>query len=515
MRPSRPDSGGEAVSAPTRGSFALVLLLGAAGFAEIWFATAGFGPVVNWDSIAYLDFVANPGSDSPTMSLFCPLFPLLLNALGLVTGLTAPVAARLLNAILFGATVVLAATAVRSHTRWKWSPLLAALLVLTSRILLEQYCRVMSDPLALFLGFLGLHFTALFLDRPTKQRLTMAGICMGLALFTRYSTLPLATTAGLALLAQRNVRWRDRIFEAGAFAALASAPLAMWIGRNIGSTGSALNRGFQLRPPTPGIISRFLNELSTWLLPARTPAAFRFALLMLAAASVVWLALPARRTKTSLRSSFERLLFGSIVLFATFIAFVHLMVDTTVAAGTRHWLPVYFALLLLFVLLFDRAMSNPLSSAPSRRMLAAAVVVFLACSEVMAAGKAILLFRNGAEFSSRAMASSVVHRLAEPRWAARPIYASDPEGLRFVAGLESRRFPVKYFPMNHEPNKLYAAQVLSAVDALRNRNGLTVRLAGGYSPRLPSVAELEEEAGLVVVARDATATIYAAPGSGP
>ncbi len=510
MRPARPRSAGRgAAPEQTRGSPAAAYLLGAAGGAGVWLATAGYGPVVSWDSIAYLDFAANPGSDSPTMSFFCPLFPLLLTALGNF-GLDGPAAARVLNATLFGATIVLAASAVRRYARWKWSPLFAALLVLTSRILLEQFSRVMSDPLALFLGFLGLCLAARFLEEPAWRWLVLSGTAVGLALLTRYSALPLAAAAGLALLARRGASWRARLLEAGAFAALATAPLALWMGRNIGATGSALNREVILRPPVPGVAVRFVHELSTWLLPSRSPASIRIALLAGAIAALGWLALRGRRPGAPGRSPLERLLLLFLPLYATFIAAVHLAVDSTIAAGTRHWLPVYFAMLLLGALFLDRAMSDPDRPGRRRRALAAAAAIFIAASGALAAGRGWLLFRNGAEFTSRAMANSVLHELAGPRWAGRPVYATDPEALLYVTGIQARRFPVKYFPMRRSPNGLYPSDLMRALDTLRSRGGLTARLAGGYSPRLPSVEELEQAANLVVVARDSTATIYAA-----
>lgn len=510
MRPDRPSSSRDAAAPDgSRGPLAAALLLGMAGAAAVWLATARYGPVVSWDSIAYLDFAANPGSDSPTMSFFCPLFPLLLSAFGLL-GLDGPAAARLLNAGLFGATIVLAASAVRRYARWKWSPLLAALLVLTSRILLEQFSRVMSDPLALFLGFLGLCMAARFLEKPDWRWLALAGTAVGLAIFARYSELPLAAAAGLALFARRGASWRARSFETGTFAALAMAPLALWMERNIGATGSAFNRDFVLRPPVPGIAGRFAHELSTWLLPSRSPAPIRLALLAAAIAALAWLALRGRRPGAPARSPLERLLLLLLPLYAAFIAAVHLAVDSTIAAGTRHWLPVYFALLVLCALFLDRAMSDPALPERRRRALAAAAAVFVAASGVLAAGRAWLLFRDGAEFTSRAMANSVLHELADPRWAGRPVYASDPEALFYVTGVQARRFPVKYFPMRRSPNGLYPSDLMRALDALRGQRGLTARLAGGYSPRLPSVEELEGAAGLVVVARDSTATIYAA-----
>ncbi len=443
------------------------------------------------------------------MSLFCPLFPLALHTLGRL-GWSGTEAARLLNAVLFGATIVLAAVAVRRYARWKGSAVLAALLVLTSRVLLEQYCRVMSDPLALFLGFLGLALAARFLETPAWRWLALSGLCVGLALATRYSYLPLAAAAGLAILSRPAAPWRARLLETGAFSALAALPLGVWMGRNIGATGGALNREIALRPPAAGVAARFVRELSTWILPSRAPAPVRIALLAAAITALVWLALRARRPGAPARSPFERLLLTFLPLYAVFMVVVHLFVDSTIAAGTRHWLPVYFAVLLLFALVLDRAMSDPDLPLRRRRALAAAAAAFVAASGALAAGRGWLLFQDGAEFTSRAMAASVLHELRGPPWAGRPVYASDPEALFYVTGIQARRFPVRYFPMNRRPNGLYASDLTRALEILRSQRGVTARLAGGYSPRLPSVEEFEGAADLVVVARDSTATIYAA-----
>jgi hypothetical protein len=487
------------------GLSAAAAALAAAGTALVLFATSRWGAVVSWDSLVYLGFARDPASGGATITLFCPLFPLSLSALG-GFGLDAPAAARILNSVLFGATIALAVAAVRRAGAAVGTSILAGVLVLTSRVLLEQYVRVMSDALALFLGFLGLFLVARHMDRPARWRLALAGLVLGLALATRYACLPFVAAGFLALAVWP---WADRGRRFGAalvFGALAAVPQILWLARNVTSTGSALNRKMVFHAPRPDMVRTALSELSTWLLPPRLPFGVRLAFLALFVAAFVWLvACNRRRPSAAWGSRFARLLRLFIPLYAAFMLVVMAVVDASVNVGSRHWLPVYFAILMLVALLADAPLSE---ASPGRRRIAAlGIAAFVGLSAAIAAAKGLLLHRDGAEYTRRAMQTSVLARLRD--FGDRPLYTDDPEAVEFIAGRKATRLPLKYDPKTREPNPRFAVQMATAVSDLR-AGGITVRFAGPPADRYPSPQELEEAASLAVIAEDRTATIYGA-----
>jgi len=491
-------------------SATLACLLVAASIGAVLAATARWGPVVTWDSLVYLQFAAERES-SGVMALFSPLFPLALSGLGKL-GLPVLESARLLNATLLGAAAALAILFVRTAAPGVWTPLVAGALVATSRVLLEQFVRVMSDPLALVLGFLGLLWLYRALDRPERLPLVLAGVAVGLALAARYASLPYLLTGAIMIASSRNATGRRRLGDALLFSGIAATPLVLWLLYNVRSTGRAMNRELVIHVPPPKTVLAALHEVSTWILPPRVPAPVRFTVLAGALLAIAGLVRMDRRSTTPiLQSPAARLLLRFLVVYAAFLLFVMTFVDASVSVGTRHWVPAYFAVLLLSALLLDRVLKSS-SGGWSARFLRLGLVGFLAVSAGIAGARGYQLARNGAGYSGRRVQTSVLRLLLDPSRRPRPIYTDDPEGLSFIAGAPARRFPSKFHPQTARKNDRYAGELERAIADIRNHRGMTVRFFESANlVRYPSPEELEETAALRLLARDEVAAIYESP----
>jgi hypothetical protein len=147
-------------------------LLFAVGVAFIWGATV-WGVGVRVDSLAYLTSAEalaqgkclcwmGSGGELKPLVHFPPLYPSLVAGVSLF-GLSIREAARVVDAGLYGANVVLWALVVHLLTRRYWAGVLVSILLLASPILLRVHDAAMSEPLFLLFTLLALSALAAYL----------------------------------------------------------------------------------------------------------------------------------------------------------------------------------------------------------------------------------------------------------------------------------------------------------------------------------------------------------------
>lgn len=493
-----------------RATLAWALSLG--GAALVLYSTAVWGPVVGWDSLMYLGVVGSVVSDSKTSTLFAPLFPLILMGFAAL-GLSKIVAARYINSLLFGVLIGLSCLAGAKSGRGRWAFALSGCLALTSLVLLEQFSRVISEPLALCAGFGGLLAVAAYLEAQERSYLWLAAAAFAVAIATRYASGPFLAAGCIGILMKGDRAWSRRFADATVLGAAALLPLGGWLVRNAVVTGGALHREIVFHPPTAAVLSFAAGEISSWILPRRVPVEVRLLFLCVCVAAWIGLARASTPKESGARPNVLGRLLGLFCLcYAAFILLVSTFVDASVTAGTRHLLPIYVAALWALGLAVDRGLSAP-SKAAMRRATAVGFGVFLLVSAAVTATKAYRLHRDGDGFGGRLIQTSVIRRLGEQRFRSRPVYAADTTMIRYVTGAIAFQFPSRYDPMTGARNPQFAAQLERVKGELRKSGGVTLRTVGGIEgPRYPLISELEEPLGLVVVAEDRFARIY---GSAP
>lgn len=222
-------------------------LLQGRGYSEIWLASA-LEPITHYP----------------------PLFSLVLAGLGAL-GLEPLLAARWLNAALFGLNGLLLAALAWRASRRAWLAALAGSLYLLNVNLFGVHSYAITEPL--FLTFCLLAF-GLWEELLFQRRLRLAfflGLTVGFAILTRYVGLALFAALGLAMWLEIRP-WRER-FTFTALYALSSLPLPLlWLLRNQFSAHVATNRqvafyGFpwQNLPLGAENITRFVIPFSfTW-----------------------------------------------------------------------------------------------------------------------------------------------------------------------------------------------------------------------------------------------------------
>lgn len=251
-----------------------------AGLLTLTFAlqvTAPFGPGVSYDSVYYLSAAKSLASgdglasfESEPMVDWPPLFPLLLG-LGSALGLDPVAWARGLGA---GLTAALVALACAWFAPRLTSDLLfgvGTLLLCLAPPLALVASWVWSEPLFLFLAFVGLQQGGRHLRTGNLPPLAAAAACAALAGLARYAALPLLVAGAASALFRTGDTRRAKLLRALLFLVLASAPAALWGLRNRQLAGHAAG----YRNPSAATLAESLRsavyDLSQWFFPTYDP----------------------------------------------------------------------------------------------------------------------------------------------------------------------------------------------------------------------------------------------------
>jgi hypothetical protein len=210
--------------------FAVLLAAVALGAASLMLsATRPHGLGVEPDSVSYLDAARNVAHgrgfvttvDQPLLALdregrytplihWPPLFPGLLASFERL-GVSSLEADRWLNAVLFALTVALVGVIVARATGWYAGGLATGVLVALSPVMVEWHAWLASEPVFIFLTYLGLGLLAAHITSPRWLLLAAAGVAFGLAGLARYAAPPLVLAACVELLLVRRGTWQRRI----------------------------------------------------------------------------------------------------------------------------------------------------------------------------------------------------------------------------------------------------------------------------------------------------------------
>jgi 4-amino-4-deoxy-L-arabinose transferase-like glycosyltransferase len=171
---------------------------------------------------------------------FGPLYPMLLALLGRL-GLGPTEAAYLINCGAFAATLLgifLLGRALRlDGVRW---------IVLAFTLWAPNYHLIRAarpDPIVIALSLFALYGMATWTRRPSYGSLLAAGIACALAASTRYmALLTLVPVFALAVWIAPGLTWRRRLRDLAAYGFVATAPVVLWMGRNLHVTGFITGR---------------------------------------------------------------------------------------------------------------------------------------------------------------------------------------------------------------------------------------------------------------------------------
>jgi len=440
------------ILAPLAG-FALILVL--------WSTPHGVG--LRPDSFDYLSAAENfargdglgrwtgSGEFRP-LTHFPPLYPMMIGMLRLA-GMDILAAARLGNAVLFGALIVLAWVAVRLMSGSATLALLASIIVATSDVLIYRYSMALSEPLFLVLALGGSIALAQFLRRGSLPSLAVSSILFALASLTRYMGLTFLLAGWILILIQPRAARRQKLGASLAYLSVALLPLVWWWLRNLALTGNPVDRALAFHFPTSSNLKMLAISVFSWLFPEEYLAGLsRLPLLLLdgfivllTGGLILWMFSGKLRKDglSALLTGLELVLLVGAASYSTALLISLSFVDRLTPLDNRILAPLYLNLGLLVMVGLSRLWSRIRRA--GRILVAAACGTLIFAHAVKAQAVFGGLRSDGQGYASLAWQNSptMTYVTALPPV---PIYTNDIVAVYFLGGRVASFIPTDYNP---------------------------------------------------------------------
>ena len=256
---------------------ALIIAAAALGMALVLARTLPYGVGLSYDSLFYIEVARNVlagegfvNYDGTIYTVWPPGYPLLLAAAGL--GIIDPhTIAPSLNAVLFGLTILVVGRYLRGRLETRFLALWGCLAIALALPLADVARFALSGMAFILFATLALIQTDRALQGNRRAALAWAAIFCALAWQMRYIGAVVPALTGLALLLAGGMPLSRRMRRTAFFAAIAGAPMALWLLRNYLSTGGLTGhrgRSFSLTDTLRDgaqIMAGWGQPLSGWL----------------------------------------------------------------------------------------------------------------------------------------------------------------------------------------------------------------------------------------------------------
>ncbi len=449
--------------------------------------------------------------NGPVSAQFPPLFPALVGWISWL-GIAPLSAARGLNALLFGANILLVGVALRMSFQDRvWPAIVGALLILVTPALTGVHVMVWSEPLFIFLTLLCLILLARWLEASGAAWWLASASVAALALLTRYIGLALVLTGALGILWLGRQSLQRRAGLALLWSILALIPLTAWLLLGPTDTG----RAFGLHPPGVGHLQQALITTTGWLqAPASTSTVWRILIwgVIFAWAAFIYV----RRARSGTPASPAPIMLKLIGLFALSYAVMLALSITFFDANTplddRILSPIFVAGIFGVFYLADETIR--LSPSPAGATVVLAIVALLI--GVLALRQTMQTtarqHRDGIGFSSLAWKHSALLRQVAGLPANVTLFSNAPEPIYLNIGRDARPFPRPRNAMNNTPNEAFADEMSALGAALSSGDAVAIFFRTLPQRSLPSEADLRANAGVRMLAETADGAIYSGTG---
>ncbi len=488
-------------------------IFGIAGIGVILmlYATAQ-GAGTSPDSVGYIrNARALAAGHGPVSAQFPPLFPALL-ALIAQFGVAPLDAARGLNALLFGANIVLVGAALlMCFPHRVWPAVSGALLLLITPALTGIHVMVWSEPLFICLTLICLIVLARWLAAPRAAWWLASAGAAALALLTRYVGLALVLTGALGILWLGRQSLHRRAGLALAWSILALTPLTAWLLLGPTDTGRTLG----LHPPGMSQFQQALSTTTGWLpAPASTDAGGRIILwgVIVAWAAFVYVrrarsAPPAPPTPLMLK------LIGLLALsYAIMLALSITFFDANTPLDDRILSPIFVAGVLGVVYLAGETIRLSPSPAGATVIMAIVALLFGVLALRQTAQSIAHQHRDGIGFSSLAWKQSALLLQVSELPPGVELFTNAPEPIYLITGRDARPFPRPRDAMSDTANAAFAGEMHTLGAALASGDAVAVFFRTLPQRARPSEAELQANTGVRVVSETTDGAIYAGSG---
>ena len=480
------------------------------------YALTPHGPGVSPDGVAYIELAGHllngegyvidrdqsftARRERTPCTHFPPGYPIALALSSICCNSDVPAAARVLGALLFGANLILFATAIywgTAHNRAATG--LAILFYLTSRPLFTTHSKVMSESLFLTFSLLALLLLTRHIRHPGRYAVVAAALLVGVAATTRAVGITLGPPIIGVLLLQSGRSLRNRIRETLLFTSCALLPIGCWVLRNTMYAQSAAQvRRLGWHPVSLPEFEDLVKTMYKFWSPVSLPLRGQGLLIVIAGVVVLAAAvlLYRRNSKPGVTQS-PSFTLGSlgIFFFCTYLATVLFSIsflDGSTSLDTRIMLP---PLLLMTIGVVSMAWSIS-RSLPRKGIWPSCLALALLCiglSARPAARNVRDIYKDGQGYTSTVWQGSELISYLQSVDGDREIYTNGPDALRLWTGRISTLLPGRQDGSTKQPLPEYENQMDQMAAACRSGDALIVYFNNiTWRWYLPSVDDLVE-----------------------
>ena len=506
------------ICCPRRLLCALVLGLAVAGFLGIILCTPG-GIGIYSDSVVYVGVARNllraegltyfddNGQMAP-ITHYAPLYPLMVSGLGLA-GIDPLEGVRWLNALLFASNIILAGWIVFASTHSVAASVAASFLTATAFPMVQIHSTALTEPLCLFLGFIGLFLIAQHINGSKQWMLYLSALSIALSSLTRYAGLIFVLTGTAALICLNTWHWKRKLICASLFLISSALPVLAWVIRNKLSAGNAVNRTFAVHLPGIKDLATAVDAVCLWFFPVTLLGEAIWPRLLILLVGIGVLSWSATKM-VLLNSRLHQICVVSIVGYAAFIFASRCLLDAAIPLDTRMLSPAYFAAMIIVVSAVwvgrTRALTN---MSPLGRFSIYLVFMLSTLQAIPAMAWLKISYTTGIGLAAKGWKDSESMRFIGRLDATIPIYTNAPDLIFMFLNRRTYMLPRKLDPYSRLQNGEYGIEVAEMTRNLRDQNGVVAYFnAESREWFLPSLKELETKIDLRMISGQSDPVIY-------
>jgi hypothetical protein len=503
----------------------ILIVLGIMGIVSLLFATKpGIGLAV--DSLHYigasrsllsghgLTRISYTGKLVPMVD-WPPLFPVALAVLGAL-GIDVLEGARWLNAILFGANIVLVGIVIYRQTdNSVWASLFGSILILTSVSMLRVHSVALTEPAFIFFTILGLFLLASYLVKPKRSLLIISSMMIALAFLTKYLGAVSVATGCIGLLILNKKTYYARLVDCTTFGAISSLPMALWFVRNRVVADSASESKMSFHPLDLDHITDGLRNVSLWILPERTPDWIMMIAPIALTGVLILVALLLRRrgqpnvnASPNPRPKLRPLLVAFILIHLLALAVSMSFVSFDIFFSVRYLSPVYVAVVILVTSLVYETLRFTKQIRSLQVVLISLCVLFAGYNLSRYVVVVIATSHDGQGYASNSWKQSETLRMVSALPADVRIYSNGYNVIYYLAGRPAFRIPAKYDQYTGLPSDKYQSELASTREHSGSQRAVLVYFRDNYRQVFPSEKELREALPLRLIGKEADGSIY-------
>jgi hypothetical protein len=449
---------------------------------------SGNGASILKDSFGNSVMTWPPWRDNEVIHLFPwpPFYSAVLSIFGFLK-INLFLAARFLNALLFGLNIFLVTYFIRRYLRSSFLMIFAAIVLITSRQMIEIHSMLWSEPLFIFLGLTGFMFLFYFLENKKSLFLLAASLFFGLAFFTRTIGISLVATGAFAVLLYSGMKLKNKIVYSALSVFVGLLPFLVWTLKNRLAYGSNSTE-IMFLPLHIRYYSSILDTLSLWIIPYK--ASLKIRIILIAIIIVVLISISIfiayKNNRKNLDNEYKlnskiirTLLFFILFYFIALLMARHFFDESITIGDSRILILALIAIFTVFIFFLKRFIDFFYEKENIK--LLAYLFCGLMITSILWNTNFISLYKYGHWYSTNAWYSSeTLIELKKIQKVNTPIYTNEPAVIYLFLERGSMQLPEKSNMRTGKLNSNYQEELNKTLQEAKENAGLIVFFDQGY-----------------------------------